>query len=301
MKKFVILITLVLMTLTACNAEPSAEPSPEQLPVIEATVGAMTEADLDELDEAVADAAPELSIALNTLEEQAGIEPVPQAQSAEAAPAATTSGERLPAISVPPQQRPRIVYFFAAVPSKEGIEAGIAYYLEYTTDNANRVEIFGNVMENPQQGNFPIYGEPSSNQWVLWAANDVSWVEQNLIVSHDSDVGTTLSDISVNTNTITLSLRDPQLQDGDVVNIDLNGVRVLDRFPTSGRHVSFPLALQSGPNTLAVTVQNQGVSGPMVAELSFSNVVGGSSVQMTSALLKDQTQSMTIYAPTVSQ
>jgi hypothetical protein len=35
----------------------------------------------------------------------------------------------------------------------------------------------------------------------------------------------------------------------------------------------------------------------MVAELSFSNVVGGSSVQMTSALSKDQTQSMTIYAP----
>ena len=49
-----------------------------------------------------------------------------------------------------------------------------------------------------------------------------------------------LSNINVNTSAITLSLRDPQLQDGDVVNIDLNGVRVLDRFPTSGRHVSFP-------------------------------------------------------------
>jgi hypothetical protein len=259
----------------------------------------MTETDLDELDEAVADAAPELSTALNTLEEQAGIEPVPQAQAqaAEAAPAATTSGERLPATAVPPQQRPRIIYFFAAVPSKEGIEAGIAFYLEYTTDNANRVEIFGNVMENPQQGSFPIYGEDPSTQWVLWAANDLAWVEQNLIVSHDSDVGTALSDISVNTNAITLALRDPQLQDGDVVNIDLNGVRVLDRYPTSGRHVSFPLTLQSGPNTLAVTAQNQGVSGPMVAELSFSNVVGGSAVQMTSALSKDQTQSMTIYAP----
>jgi hypothetical protein len=57
------------------------------------------------------------------------------------------------------------------------------------------------------------------------------------------------------------------------------------------------MALQSGPNTLVVTAQNQGVSGPMVAELSFSNVVGGFPVQMTSALSKDQTQSMTIYAP----
>ena len=295
MKKFVVLIIVVLLTVTACNAGPS----PEQLPVIEATVGAMTGADLDEIDEAIADAAPELSTALNTLEEQAGIEPVlqTQAQAAEAAPAATTSGERVPATAVPPQQRPRIIYFFAAVPSKEGIEAGIAFYLEYTTDNANRVEIFGNVMENPQQGNFPIYGDDPSNQWVLWAANDAAWVEQSLIVSHDSDAGTTLSNINVNSNAITLSLRDPQLQDGDVVNIDLNGVRVLDRFPTSGRHVSFPITLQSGANTLVVTAQNQGVSGPMVAELSFSNVVGGSSVQMTSALGNGQTQSMTIYAP----
>ena len=294
MKKFAILIIVVLMTMTAC----SASLSPEQQAVVEATVGAMTEADLDELDEVVADAGPELSSALTTLEEQAGIEPVPQAQAAEAAPAAATaSGERLPATAVPPQQRPRIVYFFAAVPSQSGIEAGIAFYLEYTTDNANRVEIFGNVMENPQEGNFPIYGEDPSTQWVLWAANDLAWVEQNLIVSHDSDVGTVLSDISVNTNAITLSLRDPQLQDGDVVNIDLNGARVLNSFPTSGRHVSFPLTLQSGANTLTVTAQNTGVSGPMVAELSFSNVVGGSPVQMTSALGNSQIQSMTIYAP----
>lgn len=296
MKKFAVLITVVLMTITACNTNLS----PEQQSVVEATVGAMTDADLTELDESIADAAPELNTALNQLEQQAGIEPVPQAQAAEAAPAAapaTTSGERVPAANVPPQQRPRIVYFFAAVPSKSGIEAGIAYYLEYTTDNANRVEIFGNVMENPQEGNFPIYGDSPSNQWVLWAANDFAWVEQSLIVSHDSDVGTTLSDINVNTNAITLSLRDPQLQDGDVVNIDLNGVRVLDRFPTSGRHVSFPLTLQSGANTLTVTAQNTGVSGPMVAELSFSNVVGGSPVQMTSALGNSQIQSMTIYAP----
>jgi hypothetical protein len=249
MKEFVVLITLVMMTLIACNAEPSAESIPEQLPVVEATVGAMTEAELDKLDEAVADAAPELSSVLNKLEEQAGIEPVPQAQAqaVEAAPAATTSGERLPATAVPPQQRPRIIYFFASVPSKEGIEAGIAFHLEYTTDNANRVEIFGNVMENPQQGSFPIYGEDPPNQWVLWAANDAAWVEQNLIVSHDSDTGTALSNINVNTNAITLSLRDPQLQDGDVINIDLNGVRVLDRFATSGGTFPFPWPCKVDP------------------------------------------------------
>ena len=296
MKKLAILI-IVILAATAC----STSLSPEQQQAVEATVGAMTDADLAELDEAIEDAAPELSSALSQLEEQAGIEPVPQAQAAEAAPAASPaaapSGERQPAAAVPPEQRPRIVYFFASVPSQSGIEAGIAFFLEYTTDNANRVEIFGNVMENPQEGNFPIYGDSPSNQWVLWAANDFAWVEQNLIVSHDSDAGTTLSNINVNTNTITLSLRDPQLQDGDVVNIDLNGVRVLDRYPTSGRHVSFPLTLQSGPNTLIITAQNQGVSGPMVAELSYSNVVGGSPVQMTSALGTGQTQSMTIYAP----
>lgn len=296
MKKSLILLVATLLVATACNASPTAL---QQSDVV-ATVAAMSVADLEALDDAVADAAPELNTALVQLEEQAGIEPVPQAQAAEAAPAAqsaTPSGERVPASSLSPEQRPRIVYFFASVPSRSGIEAGVAYHLEYTTDNANRVEIFGNVMENPQEGSFAIYGEPASNQWVLWAANDAAWVEQNLIVSHDSDAGTTLSDIYVNANTITLSLRDPQLQDGDVVNIDVNGVRVLDRFATSGRHVSFPLTLQSGPNTLTLSAQNQGVSGPLVTELSFSNVVAGSPVQMTSALGTGQTQSMIIYAP----
>lgn len=296
MKKLLVLVGILMMTVAACNVNLT----PEQQSAAVATVSAMTVADLNEIDEAIALAAPELSGALDQLEEQAGIEPVPQPQAAEAAPAAApaaNSGERVPAATLPPEQRPRIVYFFASVPSRSGIEAGIAYYLEYTTDNANQVEIFGNVMENPLEGNFPIYGDPSSNQWVLWAANDAAWVEQNLIVSHDSDSGTTLSDIYVNANTVILSLRDPQLQDGDVVNIDLNGVRVLDRYATSGRHVSFPLTLQSGPNTLTLTAQNQGVSGPLVTELSFSNVVAGSPVQMTSALGTGQTQSMTIYAP----
>ena len=296
MKKYFILMAAVVLMMTAC----SANLTPEQQSAVVATVSAMSSADLDALEESIADAAPELNAALTQLEEQAGIEPVPQAQAAEAAPQAQVTaapGERVPAEGIPPQERPRIIYFFAAVPSQSGIEAGIAYFLEYTTDNANRVEIFGNVMENPQQGNFPIYGEPSSNQWVLWAANDIAWVEQNLVVSHDSDAGTTLSNINVNSNAITLSLRDPQLQDGDVVNIDLNGVRILDRYPTSGRHVSFPLTLQSGANTLVVTAQNQGVSGPMVAELSFSNVVGGAAIQKTSALSAGQTETITISAP----
>lgn len=78
MKKSLILIVAILLVATACSASPTAL---QQSDVV-ATVGAMSVADLEALDDSVADAAPELNTALVQLEEQAGIEPVPQAQAA---------------------------------------------------------------------------------------------------------------------------------------------------------------------------------------------------------------------------
>ncbi len=82
-----------------------------------------------------------------------------------------------------------------------------------------------------------------------------------------------------------------------MVNIDLNGTRVLDRYPMTGRHVSFPLALVSGVNQVVVTAQNQGLSGPMVGEISLSNVTSGPAVQLTSGMGSGQSESFTITAP----
>ena len=207
---------------------------------------------------------------------------------------AASSGERVNATQAP-QQAPRIIYFFAQVPSQASIESGIRYHLNWTTENANRVEIFGNVMDNPQQGSWPVYNE--SNDWTLWAANDQAWVEQFLHVAADSDTGSALQNITVNSANITLTLRDPQFVDGDVINVDVNGVRVIGAYTTAGRHVSFPVVLNSGANAINISAQNEGITSPLVAELTVSNVVGGPAVQLTRGLKKDEVQSFTITAP----
>ncbi len=207
---------------------------------------------------------------------------------------AASSGERVNATQAP-QQAPKIVYFFAQVPSQASIESGVRYHLNWTTENANRVEIFGNVMDNPQQGSWPVYND--SNDWVLWAANDQVWVEQALQVTADSDTGSSLQSAAVSSPNVTLTLRDPQFVDGDVINVDVNGVRVIGGYTTEGRHVSFPIVLASGANTINITAQSEGVTAPMVAELTLSNVSSGPAVQLTRGLKKGEAQSFTVTAP----
>jgi hypothetical protein len=207
---------------------------------------------------------------------------------------AASSGERVNATQAP-QAAPVIVYFFAQVPSESAIKGGVRYYLNWTTENANRVEIFGNVMDNPQQGSWPVYNE--SNNWTLWAANDQVWVEQSILVQADQDVGGSLQPVTVGATTINLILRDPQFVDGDIINIDVNGVRMINGYTTGGRHVTFPITLNSGSNTVAVNVQSEGVTSPMIAEVSISDVTSGSATQLTRGLKKGETETFTITAP----
>jgi len=207
---------------------------------------------------------------------------------------AASSGERVNATQAP-QQAPKIIYFFAQVPSQASIESGIRYHLNWTTENANRVEIYGNVMDNPQQGSWPVYNE--SNDWTLWAANDQVWVEQFLHVTADSDTGSTLQNVAINSANVTLTLRDPQFVDGDVINVDVNGARVIGGYTTGGRHVSFPIVLASGANTVNISAQSEGVTSLLVAEVTISNVTSGPAVQLTRGLKKDEAQSFTITVP----
>ena len=113
----------------------------------------------------------------------------------------------------------------------------------------------------------------------------------------DKDSGSTLQPVSVGTPQITLTLRDPQFVDGDVVNVDVNGVRVIGGYTLEGRHVSFPVTLNSGQNNIAINAQNEGVTAPMVAEISISNVTTGPAVQFTRGLRNQDTETMTITAP----
>ncbi len=210
---------------------------------------------------------------------------------------AINQGELVNATNVPPAQAPKVIYFFASVPNQAAINDGMRYYLNYTTENATRVEIYGNVMENPVNGSFPIYGESASDDWNLWAANDNAWVEQFLQVRPDSDTGATLQNVTVDSTNISISIRDPQLVDADALNLIINGVTILDYHVTTGRHLNFAVNLQSGVNTVVVQARSGGATPPMVAELTISNVTAGPAVQLTGGLGDGQSQQFTITAP----
>src|SRR5512143_2347463 len=106
----------------------------------------------------------------------AGAPPPPVAAAPQSA-----SGGPVSATQVPASQAPVILSFFASAPSPEEHAQGVAYYLNYDTVNATRVEIAGYVMDNPATGRWPVWGDdPKSvpSEWSIWAANDVAWVDQ---------------------------------------------------------------------------------------------------------------------------
>jgi hypothetical protein len=208
--------------------------------------------------------------------------------------ASAAAGERVNATAAP-NIAPVIVYFFASAPNQAQAADGIRYFLNWTTQNANRVEIFGTVMDNPVEGSWPVYNE--SNHWVLWAANDQAWVESFIDVVPDQDTGATLQSVTVNSRNITLSFRDPQFVDGDQISVDVNNVRVIHGYVNSGRHVSFPITLQPGANTISIETQSGGVTPPMVVEVTTSNVTAGPAVQQSRGMNPGERQDFTITAP----
>jgi hypothetical protein len=204
------------------------------------------------------------------------------------------SGERVNATEVP-NSAPQIIYFFASAPNQEQAKSGIRYFLNYTTNNANRVEIFGSVMENPVEGSWPVYND--ADNWVLWAANDVAWVEQSLNVVPDSDTGSVLQNVSVSSRQVNLSIRDSQFVDGDQLNVIVNGVTIIGGYVAGGRYVMFPITLNAGANTIDINAQYSGVTPPLVVELSLDNVTAGPTSQVTRGLNNGETQTFTITAP----
>ncbi len=300
-KRLLIILVLTSIMQAACDL------TPEQVDQAALTVESMSPSELAQLSATVEALPSERIVAAETAaavygvptfsaERVTAVVGTVQAARAKATAVgqAASSGERLNATQAP-QQAPEIIYFFAQVPSRTSIESGIRYYLNWTTENANRVEIFGNVMDNPQQGSWPVYNE--ANDWVLWAANDQVWVEEFLHVAADSDTGSSLQNVAVNSANVTLTFRDPQFVDGDVINLDVNGLRVIDSFTLEGRHVSFPIVLASGSNTITIGAQSEGVTSPLVAEITISNASSGLAVQLTRGLKKGETQSFTITAP----
>ena len=294
----VVIIAFVALLATACDlTEDEAvatvdNMSSSELAGLSATIEALSPAQVAALETAAA----EYGLPPLTDEEEKAIIATVDAARATATKVAeqVSQGERVNATEAP-NTAPVIVYFFSSAPNQAQAQSGIRYFLNYTTENANRVEIFGHVVDNPQQGSWAVYND--SDSWVLWAANDQVWVESSLQVAPDKDVGGSLQNVSVNSRNIMLTYRDPQFVDGDQIAVDINGVRVLDGYVNTGRHVSFPVILQPGDNTVTITAQNVGVTPPLVVEVTVGGVTSGNAVQISRALNSGESESFTITAP----
>jgi hypothetical protein len=294
-------VLLSLGLLAACNLTPQEAEQAVQ------TIESLPPSALAGLSATIEAMPPEQIAALETSAARAGVPTLSPNQvtavvatvqaaraTATAVGQAAASGERVNATTAP-NIAPVIVYFFASAPNQAQANDGIRYFLNWSTENANRVEIFGNVMSNPAEGSWPVYNE--SNNWVLWAANDQVWVESSLQVQPDSDTGATLQNVNVSRRDITLTFRDPQFVDGDALDVDVNGVRTIDNFVTAGRHVSVPITLQPGANEISIGARSAGITPPLVTEVTVSSVTAGPATQVTRGLNTGERQSFTITAP----
>ena len=223
----------------------------------------------------------------------AGAPPPPVAAAAMSAPAPVSATE------APAGQAPQIVSFFASAPSPEERNQGVAYFLNYDTLNATRVEIAGFVMDNPATGRWPVWGtDPNTvpQEWSIWASNDVAWVDQWMRIEFDTDRGSAFQPVSVNSRNVTLSLRDPQYVDGDAVELRVNG-QSFGNYVLDGRSISFPLVLVAGQNTIEIVCTNAGAVPPAIVELTLSNVSAGNSTQVSRALQAGQSDTLIVTAP----
>lgn len=107
-----------------------------------------------------------------------------------------------------------------------------------------------------------------------------------------------LSDVTVNLNTISVTLTDNgSLVDGDTVTVSLNGEVIADNHVLAGPPgTELALTLKSGANTLEIYAVNEGDVSPNTAQLSISSVIEGAAVQEW-RLYAGETGSLTISAP----
>ena len=150
-------------------------------------------------------------------------------------------------------------------------------------------------MDNPQTGSWPVYND--SNEWVLWAANDVTWVESKIFVQPDFNSGSQLSDISLASNQTTVCLKDPQFVDGDQIHIIVNGNLALNSFQTGGRNICGTTTFASGANTIEIQATSEGQTPLVVVQISFTNVASGAPVQISQALKTNEIARFIVNAP----
>jgi hypothetical protein len=221
--------------------------------------------------------------------------PPPPAVAFAAAPAAAP----MAAPEATPVPAPVILNFFASEPRPEERAQGVAYFLNYDTVNATRVEIAGFVMDNPATGRWAVWGSDRNavpSEWAIWAANDAAWVDQWMRIEFDTDRGSVFQPVTVNNRNVTLSLRDPQYVDGDTVELRVNG-QSFGSYVMDGRAISFPLVLVAGQNKIDIICTGAGVVPNTIVEATISNISSGPTTQVSHVMQPGQGDTLIVNAP----
>jgi hypothetical protein len=221
--------------------------------------------------------------------------PPPPAAAFAAAPAAAP----MAAPEATPVPAPVILSFFASEPRPEERAQGVAYFLNYDTVNATRVEIAGFVMDNPATGRWPVWGSDRNavpNEWSIWAANDAAWTDAWMRIEFDTDRGSAFQPVTVNSRNVTLSLRDPQYVDGDTVELRVNG-QSFGNFVMDGRAISFPLVLVPGQNNIDIITTSAGAVPNTIVEATLNNVTSGPLTQVSRTMQPGQSDTLIVTAP----
>ncbi|HTP11682.1 MAG TPA: hypothetical protein VMP08_25685 [Anaerolineae bacterium] len=271
----------------AIVATYEALPAPQRTAVAEKAAAALQSLSADQ--KAAIKATMEAAQALAAQAHTTGAPP-PEAAAFAAAPA--PQGQPTP-------PAPQIISFFASEPRPEERAQGVAFFLNYDTVNATKVEIAGYVMDNPATGRWPVYGgDPKSvpDEWSIWAGNDTSWTDAWLKIEYDTDRGSTFQPVNVNSRNVTLSLRDPQYVDGDSVELRVNG-QSFGNYVLDGRAISFPLVLVGGQNKIDIICTGTGAVANAIVEATLSNVSSGPATQVSHVMQPGQGDTLIVNAP----
>lgn len=117
---------------------------------------------------------------------------------------------------------------------------------------------------------------------------DKMWRQINLQIQRDCSSGSTqgggqgqsgLTDITVNSRVITVSVWDHGRIDGDRVNLYLNGRMIRSNLKLKKNRTNIQLNLSIGSNVVEIKALNEGSISPNTASMKITNVIKGKSEQ----------------------
>jgi len=153
-----------------------------------------------------------------------------------------------------------------------------------------------NPVQDAVDGNFPADRSWSWRE-VGYGIGGICIIGGAIVLAYNYGSSGGLSGVEVNQRNITLAVRtNLGAADGDIIDIEVNGVKLLDDYTLTAADNVVNVNLNAGSNLVEIKAENVGTSPPNTGILTISNVTRGSSVQDWSLSAGDRAH-MRIVAP----